>query len=152
MEEMNVSAGPGGSTGCSEMVGSAARAAEYLARVYWLPDGCAAAQWQNRGQSVAVLMRAEWILERGKGRTLSGADDVWIIYITCSKFFRTHSSDRIVGGIERNIPPFRIRCLTELFVCMFASRRTGFSHLYLSTPLPWYCGGASCTNSCSVRR
>jgi dipeptidyl-peptidase-4 len=111
-------------------------AAEYLARVYWLPDGCAAAQWQNRGQSVAVWMRMD--LERGKGRTLLvERSDVWINLHHMFKVLpRAIHPDECVGGIERNIPPVPNPLPDGSFSFVFASERTGFSHLYLYTFCP----------------
>ena len=112
-------------------------ASEYLARVYWLPDGSAAAQWQNRGQSAIVWMRMD--LERGKARTLLvERSDVWINLHHMFKVLpRAIHPDECTGGMERNIPPIPNPLPPGSFSFLNASERTGFSHLYLYT----YCPG-----------
>lgn len=112
-------------------------AAEYLARVNWLPDGCAAVQWQNRGQKTVVWMRMD--VERGKARTLLvERSDVWINLHHMFKVLPNpiHPDD-CVGGMEHNIPPIPNPMPAGSFSFLTASERSGFSHLYLYT----YCPG-----------
>jgi dipeptidyl-peptidase 4 len=112
-------------------------ASEYLARVYWLPDGTVAAQWQNRSQNVSVLYRID--LERGKGRTLVlERSDVWI---NLHHMFEVlprpiHPDEFIGGGLERDIPPMPYPLPDGSFSFLVASERSGFSHLYLYTYVP----------------
>ena len=52
-------------------------ASEYLARVTFLPDGSACAQWQNRNQNCLVMTRMDF--QTGKAKTLLvERSDVWI--------------------------------------------------------------------------
>ena len=109
-------------------------ASEYLARVNWLPDGTVCAQWQDRSQSLLLLVRLD--LHTGKSSILHKEySDVWINLHHMMKILpRAIHPDEIGGEIatstRRDIP----RELPEgSFSFLFASERTGYSHLYLYT-------------------
>ena len=110
-------------------------ASEYLARVYWLPDGSVAAQWQNRAQNVAVLARLD--LDSGKTRTLlTERSDDWINLHHMFKVLPDpiHPDDCI--ATEKQIPPIPNPPPPGSFSFLYASERTGFQHLYLYTFVP----------------
>ena len=77
----------------------------YLARVHWLPDGQLWAQIENRQQTLLDLVRFDLASGR-RGSVLRETSDVWI---NLHDMFRPLDS----GGF------------------IWASERTGFSHLYL---------------------
>ena len=116
-------------------------ASEYLARVYWLPDGSAAiSQWQNRAQNVTLLYRMD--LESGKGRTLliERSDD-WInLHHMFVVLARTIHPDECIldAAAEKNIPStFPSQPLPKgSFSFLFASERTKYMHIYLYTYVP----------------
>ena len=121
-------------------------ASEYLARVHWLPDGSAAiAQWQNRAQNVLVLQRLD--MQTGKGRTLLvERSKSWI---NLHHMFRVlpepiHPDD---CGHHQPCPPIPKPMPEGSFSFLFASERTGFSHLYLYT----YCPGINGEQAVLVR-
>mmetsp|Transcript_8184 Transcript_8184/g.17032 ORF Transcript_8184/g.17032 Transcript_8184/m.17032 type:complete len:1445 (+) Transcript_8184:133-4467(+) len=117
-------------------------ASEYLARVIWLPDGAACAQWQDRHQSVLQLVRID--VNTGEDSVLlTERSDVWI---------NLHNMfwplDRPIHPDECFPVPMVQPRQCELssnntflsrplplgsFSFLFASERTGFSHLYLYT-------------------
>jgi dienelactone hydrolase len=109
-------------------------AQEYLARLDFLPDGSACAQWQNRTQNCLVLCRMD--LTTGKSRTLLvERSDVWInlnhlLYVL----------DRPIHPKEcRNTsiqPPLPDPLPKGSFSFLFGSERSGFCHLYLYTYVP----------------
>ena len=110
-------------------------ASEYLARVHWLPDGSAASHWQNRAQTVAVIMRMD--LERGKARTLLvERSEVWINLHHMFKVLPKAIHPDDCRNTERNIPPIPSSMPPESCSFLFASERSGFSHLYLYTFCP----------------
>eukprot|EP00537_Pseudo-nitzschia_pungens_P007113 CAMPEP_0172360720 /NCGR_PEP_ID=MMETSP1060-20121228/4694_1 /TAXON_ID=37318 /ORGANISM="Pseudo-nitzschia pungens, Strain cf. cingulata" /LENGTH=1169 /DNA_ID=CAMNT_0013082787 /DNA_START=490 /DNA_END=3999 /DNA_ORIENTATION=- len=114
-------------------------AQEYLARLDFLPDGSACAQWQNRTQNCLVLVRMN--LNTGKARTLLvERSDIWI------------NLHHLLHVLERPIHPRECRNSTFLpplpdplpegsFSFLFGSERSGFSHLYLYTFVPGVNGG-----------
>ena len=109
-------------------------ASEYLARVNWLPDGTVCAQWQDRGQALLLLVRLDLIT--GKSSILHKEySDVWInLHHMMRVLPRAIHPDEVGGEIaeskRRNIP----KQLPEgSFSFLFASERTGYSHLYLYT-------------------
>ena len=109
-------------------------AAEYLARLDFLPDGSACAQWQNRTQNCLVLVRMN--LETGRARTLLvERSDVWI-----NLHHLLHVLDRPIHPQEcRNTsfqPPLPEPLPDGSFSFIFGSERTGFCHLYLYTYVP----------------
>jgi dienelactone hydrolase len=109
-------------------------AAEYLARLDFLPDGCACAQWQNRTQNCLVLVRMN--LETGKTKTLLvERSDVWI-----NLHHLLHVLDRPIHPMEcQNIdfqPPLPNPLPEGSFSFLFGSERSGYSHLYLYTFVP----------------
>ncbi|KAL3917584.1 MAG: hypothetical protein SGILL_004644 [Bacillariaceae sp.] len=109
-------------------------AAEYLARVDFLPDGCACAQWQNRTQNCLVLVRMN--LDTGRAKTLLvERSDVWI------------NLHHLLQVLERPIHPTECQNTTfqpplphplpdGSFSFLFGSERSGYSHLYLYTYVP----------------
>jgi len=106
-------------------------ASEYLARVSWLPDGSACAQWQDRAQSALLLVKMDPL----SGRTSilhKEFSDVWInLHHNMKMLPRAIHPDEI-GDFpsDRKIP----NPLPEgSFSFLFASERTGYSHVYLYT-------------------
>lgn len=109
-------------------------ASEYLARLDFLPDGSACAQWQNRAQNCLVLVRMD--LETGKGRTLLvERSDVWI-----NLHHLLHVLDRPIHPNECHnygfLPPLPDPLPPGSFSFIFGSERSGFCHLYLYTYVP----------------
>ena len=109
-------------------------AQEYLARVSWLPDGTACAQWQNRVQATLVLTRIN--LQTEKCRTLLvERSDVWInLHHMLKVLPRAIHPDECPDAVERLCPPGPLP--EGSFSFIFASERTGFTHLYLYTFVP----------------
>ena len=115
-------------------------APEYLARVHWLPDGAACAQWQNRGQNALVLTRMN-VLGRQKARTLLvERSQHWINLHHMMKPLPNAIHPDDCGGTVDNVPPLPNPLPQGAFSFLFASERTGFSHLYLYTYVPGYNG------------
>lgn len=131
-------------------------ATEYLARVHWLPDGCAVAQWQNRAQTCTALYRMDLrkrkgsdIVDKtkpgsGKGRTLLvERSDVWInlhhMFHVLPKPIHPNECclDDCSSQNQNRIPPMPWPLPEGSFSFLFASERTGYGHLYLYT----YCPG-----------
>lgn len=109
-------------------------ASEYLARLDFMPDGSACAQWQNRTQNCLVLSRMD--LRTGKARTLLvERSDVWI-----NLHHLLQVIDRPIHPKEcRNTsiqPPLPYPLPEGSFSFLFGSERTGFCHLYLYTYVP----------------
>jgi dienelactone hydrolase len=109
-------------------------AQEYLARLDFLPDGSACAQWQNRMQNCLVLSRMD--LQNGKSRTLLvERSDVWI-----NLNHLLHVLERPIHPREcRNagiLPPLPDPLPEGSFSFLFGSERSGFCHLYLYTYVP----------------
>jgi dienelactone hydrolase len=109
-------------------------ASEYLARLDFLPDGCACAQWQNRTQNCLVLVRMN--LETGKSRPLLvERSDVWI-----NLHHLLHVLDRPIHPQECQNSTFQPPLPSPLpegsFSFLFGSERSGFCHLYLYTYVP----------------
>ena len=109
-------------------------AQEYLARLDFLPDGSACAQWQNRTQNCLVLVRMD--LNTGKARTLLvERSDIWI-----NLHHLLHILDRPIHPNEcRNssfLPPLHDPLPEGSFSFLFGSERSGFCHLYLYTYVP----------------
>ncbi|KAL7472633.1 hypothetical protein ACHAXS_013006 [Conticribra weissflogii] len=119
-------------------------ASEYLARVSWLPDGAACAQWQDRHQSLLQLVRID-VNTGNESVLLTERSDVWInlhnmfwpldrpihpdeCYPTPMVQERRRHNEFISTNflLSRTLPP-------GSFSFLFASERTGFSHLYLYT-------------------
>lgn len=109
-------------------------AQEYLARLDFLPDGSACAQWQNRMQNCLVLSRMD--LQAGTSRTLLvERSDVWI-----NLNHLLHVLERPIHPREcRNngiLPPLPDPLPEGSFSFLFGSERSGFCHLYLYTYVP----------------
>eukprot|EP00535_Pseudo-nitzschia_heimii_P009667 CAMPEP_0197190896 /NCGR_PEP_ID=MMETSP1423-20130617/22447_1 /TAXON_ID=476441 /ORGANISM="Pseudo-nitzschia heimii, Strain UNC1101" /LENGTH=1123 /DNA_ID=CAMNT_0042643379 /DNA_START=468 /DNA_END=3839 /DNA_ORIENTATION=- len=114
-------------------------AQEYLARLDFLPDGSACAQWQNRTQNCLVLVRMD--LNTGKARTLLvERSDIWI-----NLHHLLHILDRPIHPKEcRNskfLPPLNDPLPEGSFSFLFGSERSGYCHLYLYTYVPGVNGG-----------
>jgi dienelactone hydrolase len=122
-------------------------ASEYLCRVYWLEDENCLSVWQNRAQTALVLQRMD--LASGKGRTLLvERSEKWVnlhhmfcllppIHPTqCALDDRSSApSPSRAFASPANIPlPAELPPGTFSF--LFASERTGYSHLYLYTYVP----------------
>jgi hypothetical protein len=121
-------------------------ASEYLARVYWLPDGTSAVvQWQNRAQNVLVLQRLD--IQTGKGRTLLvERSQTWINLHHMFYFLPApvHPDD---CGHHQPGPPLPQPLPEGSFSFLFASERCGYSHLYLYT----YCPGINGEQAVLIR-
>jgi dipeptidyl aminopeptidase/acylaminoacyl peptidase len=109
-------------------------ASEYLARLTFLPDGSACAQWQSRTQNCLVLTRMN--LNTGKARTLLvERSDVWI-----NLHHLIHALEKPIHPKEcQNIniqPPLPDPLPEGSFSFLFGSERSGFCHLYLYTYVP----------------
>ena len=110
-------------------------ASEYLARVSWLPDGAAAVQWQDRAQSTLVLTRVDLTT----GRTVELLAEYSGVWINLHHMFRPldqaiHPDECRTG---HQPAPSSGRTAPTLpdgsFSFLWASERTGYSHLYLYT-------------------
>jgi len=106
-------------------------ASEYLARVNWLPDGCACVQWQNRRQSKLMLTKIN--VETGHSIILhEERSDVWINLHHMFKVlpYAIHPNECLIENknevVDTTLPP-------GSFSFLFASERTGFCHIYLYT-------------------
>jgi len=125
------------------------QAKEYLVRINWLPDGTVCAQWQNRLQSTLVLARID--IDEGTTRTLHvETSDLWINLhnmmrplskpihpddCSHSSSSRGSTTDQPQSQVHHQLP----NPLPEgSFSFLFASERTGYSHLYLYTYVPGY--------------
>ena len=110
-------------------------ASEYLARVNWLPGGnSACVQWQDRRQSILILVKIDF--ETGENVILhKEQSDVWINLHHMLKVLPqpVHPNECLVENQSET-------CDNELpsgsFSFLFASERTGYSHLYLYTYVP----------------
>lgn len=113
-------------------------AAEYLARVTWLPDGCACVQWQNRAQTALILTRLDFVT--GKSRTLlSERSDIWInLHHMTEVLPRPIHPNECDFIEERNFPDLPNPLPEGSCSFLFSSERTGFAHLYLYTFVPGY--------------
>ena len=121
-------------------------AQEYLARLDFLPDGSACAQWQNRVQNCLVLSRMD--LQTGKARTLLvERSDVWInlnhlLYVLDRPI---HPHECRNTGMQ---PPLPDSLPEGSFSFLFGSERSGFCHLYLYTYVP----GINCEQAMLIRQ
>jgi len=111
-------------------------ASEYLTRIYWLPDGDACVQWQDRIQSTLMLVKV--CIETGESLTIHKEESgVWI---NLHHMFKVLSRpidpreclypDEFQDGQSSSTLP------DGTFSFLFASERTGFCHLYLYTYTP----------------
>eukprot|EP00588_Corethron_pennatum_P036184 CAMPEP_0194340638 /NCGR_PEP_ID=MMETSP0171-20130528/87093_1 /TAXON_ID=218684 /ORGANISM="Corethron pennatum, Strain L29A3" /LENGTH=1063 /DNA_ID=CAMNT_0039105675 /DNA_START=119 /DNA_END=3306 /DNA_ORIENTATION=- len=101
-------------------------ASAYLARVSWLPDGAIAAQWQDRSQKTLEVVRID--PNSGESVTLlTERSETWI---------NLHHMMRIVNIPQGSNSPSPTGGQQRQFSFLFASERTGFSHLYLYTFYP----------------
>ncbi|EEC43107.1 predicted protein, partial [Phaeodactylum tricornutum CCAP 1055/1] len=124
----------------SVSVAQSLTATEYLARVYWLPDGSAVAQWQNRTQTVTVWQRIPVLETPIRPRTLvMERTDVWINLHHMFHVLPEPVAPQQCGtsGRDPQIPPFPAPLPPGAFSFLLASERSGFQHLYLYT----YCPG-----------
>lgn len=109
-------------------------AAEYLARLDFLPDGSACAQWQNRTQNCLVLARMD--LKRGTARTLLvERSDVWINLHHLLHVLERPVHPRECGNTHFQ-PPLPDPLPGGSFSFLFGSERSGYCHLYLYTYVP----------------
>lgn len=115
-------------------------APEYLARINWLPDGSACAQWQNRSQNTLVLTRMN-VQQSQRARTmLVERSQYWINLHHMMKTLPhpIHPDDCM--DTADGIPPLPKPLPEGSFSFFFASERTGYCHLYLYTFVPGYNG------------
>lgn len=109
-------------------------AQEYLARLDFLPDGSACAQWQNRLQNCLVLSRMN--LQTGKAKTLLvERSDTWInlnhlLYVLDRPIHPRECQNTTIQ------PPLPDPLPGGSFSFFFGSERSGFCHLYLYTYVP----------------
>jgi dipeptidyl-peptidase-4 len=111
-------------------------ASEYLARVTYLPDGTACAQWQNRTQTTLVIVRME--TATGKSRTiLTERSDVWInLHHMFHVLPRPIHPDECSDCDRKDVPDLPFPLPDGSFSFLFASERSGYCHLYLYTYIP----------------
>jgi len=117
---------------------------EYLARVYWLQDGQAVAQWQNRAQNLSVLQLLD--LETGTGSTLLlERSDFWInLHHMFYALPNPIHPDECMSANSIDLPnPLP----AGSFSFIFASEQSGYSHLYLYT----YCPGINSGQAVYIR-
>ena len=107
---------------------SPSMADEYLARVCFLPDGCVCAQWQNRAQDTLVMVRTD-VYTGESSILLTETTHVWI---------NLHHMLRILPAPISPYPNLKNTLPKGSFSFLFASERSGYSHLYLYT----YIGGS----------
>lgn len=108
-------------------------ASEYLARLNWLPDGSACAQWQNRHQNVLLLVRLD--VKRGDSAVLHREESK--IWINLHHMFTVLPQPVHPKECVTDKTLFEDLHLPEgSFSYIFVSERTGFSHLYLYTYIP----------------
>jgi poly(3-hydroxybutyrate) depolymerase len=122
-------------------------ASEYLCRVFWLEDENCVSAWQNRTQTALVLQRLD--LSARKGRTLLiERSEEWInlhhmfcllppIHPSkCSTSPAPETSLAPASSVDPSTIPLPPELPPGSFSFLFASERTGFSHLYLYTFIP----------------
>ena len=115
-------------------------APEYLARVNWLPDGSAGVQWQNRTQNTLAMIRMDVQRLRKACPILIERSQTWINlhHMTKTLPYAIHPDD--CSGTTSNVPRLPNPLPDGSFSFLFASERTGYSHLYLYTYVPGYNG------------
>jgi len=101
------------------------RASAYLARVSWLPDSTIAAQWQDRSQKTLELVRI--YPSTGEQNTL--------LIEKSATWINLHHMLRTVNLQQSSINQ-KYQHQPGQFSFLFASERSGFSHLYLYTYYP----------------
>lgn len=115
-------------------------APEYLARVYWLPDGSACAQWQSRSQNTLVMTRMNVTQRQRAQILLIERSQHWINLHHMMKTLPIAIHPDDCGVTVDNIPPLPNPLPYGSFSFLFASERTGYCHLYLYTYVPGYNG------------
>ena len=126
-------------------------ASEYLARVSWLPDGCACAQWQNRTQNCLVLSRLNFATKRSRALLIERSN-VWInLHQLLHVLDRPIHPNECLGGSHHqrsststSSPPLFSPLVSKVSGTMptgscsflFGSERSGYCHLYLYTYIP----------------
>ena len=106
---------------------------EYLARVNWLPDGSACAQWQDRRQSTLVLVKID--VHSGESIILHREQsDVWINLHHMFKVLPRPVNPNECLEDESDVDQPELS--DGSFSYIFVSERTGFSHIYLYTYIP----------------
>jgi Dipeptidyl aminopeptidases/acylaminoacyl-peptidases len=114
-------------------------ASEYLARLNWLPDGSACAQWQDRRQKVLLLVRYD--VKRGDSILLHREEsNLWINLHHMFKVLPKPIHPNECVDDKTLVEDFELP--KHSFSYVFVSERTGYSHLYLYTYIP---GDASAT-------
>jgi dipeptidyl-peptidase-4 len=109
-------------------------AAEYLARVNWLPGGSACVQWQDRRQSKLVLVKID--IQTGESVTLHREQsDVWINLHHMFKLLphTIHPNECLDTDRDESLD---MSLPKGSFSFLFASERTGYCHIYLYTFVP----------------
>lgn len=111
-------------------------ASEYLARVHWLPNGCACLQWQDRRQSLLILTQIN-VRSGESNELLRERSKVWINLHHMFKVlpYPIHPEE-CLGAREAATEPLPISTPSGSFSFLFASERTGYCHLYLYTYIP----------------
>jgi len=111
-------------------------APEYLARVQWLPDGSACAQWQNRNQNTLVMTRMNVRKAEPARPLLIERSQYWINLHHMLRPLPYAIHPDICDGTVDNIPSLPNPLPEGSFSFLFASERTGYCHLYLYTYAP----------------
>lgn len=114
-------------------------ASEYLARVSWLPDGAAAVQWEDRSQSTLMLVRTD--IRTGETNTLLvEKSDYWInlhhMFRLLPRPIHPDECRQRSRPVQRQKVSSHFKLPNGSFSFLFASERTGYSHIYLYTYVP----------------
>ena len=105
-------------------------ASEYLARMDFLPDGSALAQWQNRAQNVllGVRMDLDTGLSHNLFRECAREPNHWInLHHLYKPLNQVYTPPSLLSGTYSTPMP------EGSFSFLFGSERSGFLHLYLYT-------------------
>ena len=110
-------------------------ASEYLARVNWLPDRTVCVQWQDRRQSMLLLVR----INVSTGETMilhREQSDVWINLHHMFKVLPQPVHPDLCLECEDGVHNEHLELPEGSFSYVFVSERTGYNHLYLYTYVP----------------
>ena len=135
---------------------------EYLARVHIIPDGRAIAQWQNRSQTCTILYLLDLnhppILDQSMGNAkgqilLVERSDVWInlhhMFFLLPRPIHPdecqQNDEMMIHGKNECAMPNPLPKGSFSFI--FASEKTGYSHLYLYT----FCPGVNNSEAVLIR-
>jgi dipeptidyl aminopeptidase/acylaminoacyl peptidase len=132
---------------------------EYLARVHIIPDGRAIAQWQNRSQTCTILYLLDLNRPNSLDETTGNAkgqillverSDIWInlhhmFYLLPRPIHPNECQQSDDIGTRELVKPDPMP--NTSFSFLFASEKTGFTHLYLYT----FCSGVNNNEAILIR-